>query len=236
MYDNDMTNILKNFAGAGSEGGITDAKTGKAKINHAAQEKNAMKSILEGLDAQQKSVNQMPSTHRMGKNGAKHPASKYLVGGEFDDDGWPARGMTSKDDYALSPDVDDDDHDPFGEEPRLDDDGYEIEEDTIAQRTPPKTQMNKKQSFKDIFRSMEETEEDMTKRFTKELHDEREERILNKGSNGKFDLAEDTGWGNDLIEELKGLLYRADDDMINSAEGYHLLRTGVMTLIDRYAP
>ena len=340
MYDNDMTNILKNFAGAGSKGGIIDAKTGERKVNHAAAEKNAMKAILEGLDAQQTSVNQMPSTHKMGKNGAKHPASKFLVGGEYDEyDGWPDRGRTDPDSF-LTPDEDDDEeeddfHDgmrvelkpnyadtpgevytlsawdgrkgwigdkdgrgwgvrahqimpaaeaevdddfsPWNEaEEGLDEatptagawepegitkhkdevrnqednytshrrgriqpgvnvhighrtpggsgvegevtrvkDGYvyiknasgqtykgqlknttvneaAVEEDTIAQRTSPKTQMNKKQSFKDVFRSMDETEEDMSNRFKKELHDEREERTLKKGQNGKFDLAEDT--------------------------------------------
>ena len=273
MYDNDMNNILKNFAGAGS-GTITDAKTGKAKVNHAVQEKNAMKAILEGLDAQQTSVNQMPSTHKMGKNGAKHPASKFLVGGEFDEER----------DYPTADDELEEADEPFnnvhndervqpgtnvhighrtaggsgveGKVTRVED-GYvyiknaegktykgqlknttvseaDTNEDTIAQRTPPKTQMNKKQSFKDIFRSMEETEDDMSNRFKKELHDEREERILNKGKNGKFDLAEDeeSTWGETLLDDLQQLLYDADNDILNNAESYHLLRSGVTTIID----
>lgn len=371
MYDNDMTNILKNFASAGSEGGITDAKTGEKKVNHAATEKNAMKSLLEGLDAQQKSVNQMPSTHKMGKNGTKHPASKFLVGGEFDDEreypgpddeydeeefhdgmrvelkpdyadtpgevftlsawdgrkgwigdkdgrGWGVRAHQimpaseemddAKDDVGGGlfdeAELDDpfknvhaDERNPFknvhqdekrsaadpfknvhadeldeakpltnfepedlqrlgaikdlgmlksqaiqliskpsarpmkpekvawfersikqktnaqaiiklmwdlllagegtgviGSRGSMDKSSYRAKfgEDTIGQPAAPKTQMNKKQSFKDVFRSMEETEDDMSNRFKKELHDEREERILNKGKNGKFDLAEDT--------------------------------------------
>jgi len=49
---------------------------------------NTMRSLLskidEGLDANQRSVNQMPSTHVMGKEvkGKKHPASQFLVGGK----------------------------------------------------------------------------------------------------------------------------------------------------------
>ena len=273
-----MTSILKNFATAG-QGEITDAKTGKTKVNPATVEKNAMKSLLEGLDAQQKSVNQMPSTHKMGKNGAKHPASKFLVGGEHDDDGYDIANNSDTCPHCDGTGETDDGNwynkkpcpacdgtgkildeatptagawEPEGitrqrAEVRKGEDNYgkkkrkkrkieyhddELEEDTISKRTPPKTQMNKKQSFKDIFRSMDETEEDMSNRFKKELHDEREERILNKGTNGKFDLAErfhdgeELSWGDELLEDLKLLLH--------DAESYEDLRDGVLSAIQQY--
>jgi len=369
MIDNDMTNILKNFAEVGN-GTVTDAKTGEAKVNHAAQDKNAMKALLEGLDAQQKSVNQMPGTHNMAKNGAKHPAEKFLVGGEFDDEfelsgkakddedlmnrspksytrdepaefnngmqvklhpdfaggterdevftlsnwdgqkgwvtdandmGWqitadqiipvetdyeldeadvsgqnaydntyadekafglpPSKNSQEKAQHRVKPGVNVHvgHHVPGGSgiegEVTKVKDGYvyiknaegqtykgqlknttlqeeAVEEDTISKRAPPRTQMNKKQSFADIFRSMDETEEDMGARFKKELHDERQEKALNKGTNGKFDLAEryhdgeELSWGDEMLEDLKLLLHDAG----SLAD----LQDGVLSLIQQY--
>lgn len=89
MNDNDMTNILKNFAAA-EDGKVVDAATGELKQSTAASEKNAMKALLEGLDSAQRSVNQMPATHKMAKStDTAHPASNFLVGGE---DGEPEAG------------------------------------------------------------------------------------------------------------------------------------------------
>jgi len=357
MIDNDMTNILRNFAGAeAGTGEITDA-TGKTKVSTAATEKNAMKSLLEGLDAQQKSVNQMPGTHKMAKNGAKHPAEKFLVGGEFDNEtelddkcpncgepGWnndegdalcKACGHNTYDgfddesmDYDHNPDEEDmlgrallynigesndapiqpgvnvhvghhvaggsgiegevtkvdgsdvyirnaegqtykgqlknttvneswmdkpgigsnnpdlataiqekfpeDDMldimaweasaeeygqpltiEEYAKWRQLDDEGNikDTNEDTIAKRTTG-SDVHKKQSFKDVFRSMDETEDDMTLRFKKELHDEKTSRALSKGDNGKFNLAEeeDTGWGDEMIEDIKLLIQDARAD------------------------
>jgi len=88
MTDSSMTNILKNFNNAeGGKGKVIDAITGKTKISDAANQNNAMKILLEGLDSAQRSVNQMPAPHTMAKNTAtKHPASKFLVGGEYEDE------------------------------------------------------------------------------------------------------------------------------------------------------
>lgn len=83
-----MTDILKGFnkvadTTPGKDKPLTEITPSKKPINDNA----AMKKLLEGLDSQQKSVNQMPGTHVMAKHGAKHPASNFLVGGEFDEDG-----------------------------------------------------------------------------------------------------------------------------------------------------
>lgn len=75
--DNNMLNILKNLDAA-KKGENVDGTP-----SLAASEKNAMKSLLETLDAGQRSVNQMPADHKMAKaTTAKHPAKGYLVGGE----------------------------------------------------------------------------------------------------------------------------------------------------------
>jgi len=49
-----------------------------------------------------------------------------------------------------------------------------------------------------------------------------------KGDNGKFNLAEeeDTGWGDELLEDLKLLL---DEDYLNID-----LREGIISLIQKY--
>lgn len=79
MKDQDMINILSNFNNADT-GKMTTA-SGEVRQNTAKQEKDAMKALLEGLDAQQRSVNQMPGNHTMAKNTpTKHPAKDYLVG------------------------------------------------------------------------------------------------------------------------------------------------------------
>ena len=307
-----MTNILRNFAGAEEgTGEITDA-AGKTKVSTAATEKNAMKSLLEGLDAQQKSVNQMPGTHDMAKNGAKHPASKYLVGGEHDDDGydivdafksdisagetcphcdgsgktddgnwynekpckacdgtgkildearigdWPPTAGTPGNDQFLTPDHEQATNDEWTNSPvikpgvnvhighhvaggsGIEGEVVKVEgadvyiknpegqtykgqlknttvqeavedtyEDTIAKRTTG-SDVHKKQSFKDIFRSMDETEDDMVSRFKKELHDEKTSKALSKGDNGKFNLAEGPGMSTanfeSMAEDMKRLM------------------------------
>jgi hypothetical protein len=66
----------------------------------------------------------------------------------------------------------------------------EILEDKVGQKTPSE-EVYKKQSFKDIFSSMEESEEEMAERFKRELHGETPKKELHKGDNGKFDLAEE---------------------------------------------
>jgi len=87
--NNSMNDILKSFTNA-ENGEVVDSATGKTKQSPATAEKNAIKALLEGLDSAQRSVNQMPSTHKMAKNTAsKHPAGKFLVGGE---DGEPDAG------------------------------------------------------------------------------------------------------------------------------------------------
>lgn len=285
-----MTNILKNFVNAGA-----DAKTGEKKVNNAAVEKNAMKSLLEGLDSAQRSVNQMPGTHTMAKNGAKHPASKFLVGGEFEEETnlsqdqvdlskhqkqAEAYGEETGEPYQnYKPEETNDQYDKStgkwsrsdapddskfapgtnvhvghmtphgsgieGEVVRIEGDWiiikkdgnkYKgqlknttvIEEDTISKRETPKPAMKKKQSLADLFRSMEETEEDIAGRFKKELHNEKTKSTLRKGDNGKFNLAEeeDTGWGDELLEDLKLLLHDADN--------YEDLRDGVLSAIQQY--
>jgi len=86
MNDFKMTDILKGFDKAATpdkDKPLTEVTPTKNKITDNA----AMKNILEGLDSAQKSVNQMPAQHKMAKNTAtKHPASKFLVGGEYDDE------------------------------------------------------------------------------------------------------------------------------------------------------
>lgn len=228
-----MTNILKNFSNAeGGTGIVTDANTGEQKESTAAAEKNAMRSLLEGLDAQQKSVNQMPSTHTMAKNtDTKHPASNFLVGGE---EGEPEAGKEVVDELEkinvgesavtegglraikvtfdtgeemstnMAAGLSDEqmlDYYAVGKRFNLGDGAggdrmatvahAEILEDTVTQPEAPRTEMNKKQSLADLFRSMDETEEDKATQFKKELHDERKARELSKGDNGKFNLAEE---------------------------------------------
>lgn len=331
MIDNDMTNILKNFDGADSGAGtVTDAKTGEQKVSTAAAEKNAMKSLLEGLDAQQKSVNQMPGTHTMAKATAKHPAEKFLVGGEHDEESWmdqPGSGMLDADiasviqdkfpdddmldimaweasaeeygqpltveEYAKWRQYDDEGNlkedevdlsqykdnynkgyytDDTGIEPgvqvhighfqpgasgvegtvvKVDGEDVYIKnsegqtykgqlknttvqeatedtyEDTIASRTQV-SDVHEKQSLSDIFRSMDETEEDKAAQFKKELHDEIKASQLSKGANGKFNLAEEEEltWGDELLEDLKLLLDEAQrpQDVVD----------GVRSLIQQY--
>lgn len=253
-----MTNILRNFASAGTNDKITDAETGELKVNPAREEKNAMKAILEGLDAQQKSVNQMPAQHKMAKSTATaHPASKYLVGGEFDDetdlDSTPEWFNEPQIKPGVSVHIGHHVKGGSGVEGRVvkvsdnnvyikNNDGktYKgqlknttvneeaVEEDTIAKQTPPRTQMNKKESFADVFRSMDETEEDMAARFQKELHNEKTTKALAKGNNGKFNLAEeDSGWGDELIEALRLLV----DEFRNQPDE---VVAGVIDLIQQY--
>jgi len=349
MIDNDMTNILRNFSGAeAGTGEIVDAG-GQRKVSTAATEKNAMKSLLEGLDSAQKSVNQMPGTHTMAKStDTAHPAEKFLVGGEFDEEtnlsqdevdlskyqaqtneggygdfdddptdtsdlypmakaskyapGTPvhlghmtphgsgiegevvkvvgdviyiknAEGQQYKGQLKnatvneswmdkpgsgmLDADIASTIQDEFPQDDMLDimaweasaeeygqpltveeytkwrmydDEGNikDTNEDTIAKRTTG-SDVHKKQSFADIFRSMDETEEDMAGRFKKELHDEKTAKALSKGDNGKFNLAEeeDTGWGDELIEALKLLLQQ------NPHSPYEVV-AGVEDLIQQY--
>jgi len=106
MTDSSMTNILKNFNNAeAGKGEVIDATTGKTKISDAANQNNAMKILLEGLDAAARSVNQMPAAHKMAKNTAtKHPASNFLVGGE---EGEP---KADKEVVADEPNADELDH------------------------------------------------------------------------------------------------------------------------------
>jgi len=239
MIDNDMTNILRNFSGAeAGTGEIVDAG-GQRKVSTAATEKNAMKSLLEGLDSAQKSVNQMPGTHTMAKStDTAHPAEKFLVGGEFDEE-----TNLSQDEVDLSKyqaQTNEGGYDDFDDDPTDTSDLYPMAkaskyapgtpvhvghmtphgsgiegevvkvvgdvvyiknaegqtykgqlknttvseaqdtyEDTIAKRKTG-SDVHKKQSFKDVFRSMDETEDDMTLRFKKELHDEKTSRALQR--------------------------------------------------------
>jgi len=73
---------------------------GALQKNNQTTMRGILDSIQEGLDANQRKVNQMPGPHKMRKAGAKkHPAGKFLVGGEegepavdtvdtVDDTGW----------------------------------------------------------------------------------------------------------------------------------------------------
>jgi len=54
---------------------------------------------------------------------------------------------------------------------------------------------------------MDETEEDKAAQFKKELHSDRKARELNKGDNGKFNLAEDRN--GDMLE-LQAIAKRMD--------------------------
>ena len=267
MIDDNMTNILKNFASAGSESPVLiDSSTGEKKIINASVEKDAMKVLLERLDAQQSSVNQMPAQHKMAKNTkTKHPASNYLVGGEEGDvpageekldevdiEAWEAKqnkveeveeafdpwGETQKymakhgerDMKALKAKYgksrSEKSFDPATTEcpscygdgklthgqvcPQCDGAG-EIFEEKFGSRKP-QSDVYKKQSFKDIFNSMDEEHENMETRFKRELHDEMQNKALKKGANGKYDLSENTDM---LHHELKAIIgnltYFGDD-------------------------
>ena len=309
MIDDNMTNILKNFASAGGDNPvIVDSQTGEKKVINAAVEKDAMKILLEGLDSQQRGVNQMPAQHKMAKNTAtKHPASNYLVGGEegevptgdekldeVDIESWQSKKdnveegdltttwaevQAKKKDAKKSkksfepattecptcngsgayasrtcPDchgageiyegVDDDLANAMTN--RMDSDRntnklhqkidhaqrqphqYGIDVDTsewddaawmnwamneakFGERKPG-SDVHKKQSFKDIFKSMDEEHENMETRFKRELHDEMQNKALKKGANGKYDLSENTDM---LHHELKAIIgnltYFGDD-------------------------
>ncbi len=246
MNDNKMNDILSNFTNAVNGDG-TDTATGNLTVNAAAASKNQMKSLLEGLDATQKSVNQMPGTHKMGKSTAtKHPASKYLVGGEFDEEqditevqrgipgkaGWGSAVQRAKEQmlkmrksgkndryiadmlYNTMQNVSIKNMPGLFKAIGLNviEDSPEVEdtyEDTIAKRKKG-SDVHKKQSFSDIFRSMDETEDDLAGRFKKELHDEKTSRALAKGTNGKFSLAEGPGMTTatfeSMVEDMKRLM------------------------------
>lgn len=181
MKDQDMLNILANLDGV--ESGTTTTADGQKKPNAAAQEKDAMKTLLEGLDAQQRSVNQMPGTHKMGKNTkSKHPASKYLVGGEYEDE------------EEL-----DDPSNPFNNwdenEARADDfmsAEDDIDEDKIADRKPEED-IHKKQSLSDIFKSMDEAEAERRDRLAREFHDKLKSKAKEpkKTDDGKYQLEDE---------------------------------------------
>ncbi len=102
MIDPDMTNILKGFDKVEKPQPTQKNQTLteiKPNCNPLPSDNDSMKQILEsfctvksqntnlkeGLDSQQRSVNQMPGSHVMGKNGQKHPASNFLVGDKQDE-------------------------------------------------------------------------------------------------------------------------------------------------------
>jgi len=222
MIDDNMTNILKNFAGAGQENPV---------IINAAVEKDAMKILLEGLDSQQKSVNRMPAQHKMAKNTkTKHPASKYLVGGEFDDEVDLEEGdlVTTWADVQKNKKKSKQSFEPAttecpscqgngfthsGEECSRCDGVGELHEGAVEEqlspKLAPKQAMNQKQSFADIFKSMDEEHENMETRFKRELHDEITNKELTKGDNGKSNLSESSRMLSiqELMAQIKNLAY-----------------------------
>jgi hypothetical protein len=203
--DQDMLKILQ---------GLDAAEKGKkvdGTPSTAASEKNAMKALLEGLDAQQSSVNQMPATHKMAKaTDTKHPASKYLVGGE---EGEPEEGKEVVEDPTseirqgarvhighMTPGG----SGVEGTVLKVEDGVVYIENDegrkfkgrlkntTLAEDSVAEDSVGKKQSFADIFKSMDEANAEKEINLEKELYNGiQKEKTLAKGDNGKFNLAED---------------------------------------------
>ena len=101
-----MENILANFDS--SESGTITTTNGEIIKNSAAQEKDAMKILLEGLDAGARKVNPLPGTHKMAKATAtKHPASKHFVGASAENEPAPNAEQLDEvvDDRALMRDI-----------------------------------------------------------------------------------------------------------------------------------
>jgi hypothetical protein len=181
MIDNEMTNILKNLNSVG-----TSAAPVASAI--ATSEKNSMKSLLEGLDAAQKGVNQMPAQHKMAKNtGTKHPASKYLVGGE---EGDPEAGQ-----------------------------------EVVAETDLEEEKLGAKQSFADVFKSMDESEEEKFNRLKSDLHSKLKEKVHpTKNDAGKYNLAEESVYSeqaaslrNGLAAQLEELQQQMSDIWVSNA-------------------
>jgi len=117
-----------------------------------------MKQILEGLDSAQQSVNQMSSTHKMGKSTAtKHPASKYLVGGEHDEE-HNLKPWEKDEEIIPNDEWDDNWHHNMNKDAQLDE--MDIEEDILNAE---------KLSFKDVFKSVEEAEDNRVLDLEREL-------------------------------------------------------------------
>lgn len=84
MKDPLMDKILASLNNI-EQGGVSNQQP---NTTGTSTEKDAMRRLLEGLDSAQQSVHQMPGTHKMSPDhkGKPHPASKFLVGGEHEDD------------------------------------------------------------------------------------------------------------------------------------------------------
>lgn len=235
--DNNMLDILKNLDAA-EKGEKVDGTP-----STAAAEKNAMKSLLEGLDSAQNSVKQMPGTHKMAKaTDKKHPAGEYLVGGE---EGEPDAGdeVVSEDptsEIVPGAKVHVGHMVPGGS-------GFEgtvvkvedgivyfeneegrkfkgrlknttLAEEKFGNKAPSKDVQNK-QSFAEIFKSMDEAGAEKDSALERELFGKlQKEKELHIGDNGKADLAEqpedempgieriNEEWRTELSNELKHIM------------------------------
>lgn len=111
-------------------------------------------------------------------------------------------------------------------------------EDTIGKRKAS-SDVHKKQSLADIFHSMDETEEDKAAQFKKELHSDRKARELDKGDNGKFNLAEDTSPEVlELIAQVKrlNLFAKSEADIqeefrVNNGETYIAIARKIVNVV-----
>jgi len=166
MNNDNMLDILSGIDAIEKRSTATSAKSTK---NAPVNGNDAMLNILEELDAAQKSVNQLSGTQKLGKLGkdGKHPASDYLVGGEYEDDG----------------------------------------EDDLEEQLSPK------QSFGDIFKSMEESDDEYSFDLAKELHTEKKKKSSpNKNDNGKFELSEEGMDRYAAIHELQSTIKQLAKD------------------------
>jgi hypothetical protein len=187
MIDQSMATILQNFSDAGSSASTKpNPVTGETTTNSAAREKNAMKSLLEGLNAVQETsyravAEEFKNTYGVGDMVTTPSGPGEIVkdlgnGGRFSDHFFAVRvngEVIRVGSFELSGHRDND-----------------IEEDTIAARKPS-SDVYSKGSLSDIFKTMAEADEEDESRLAREFHSKMtQKKVLPKGPGGKSTIAE----------------------------------------------